>query len=145
MVKDKSCLLIAPLSFYSYSEYLRVELSSVGYNVTLSNDEYPANTIGKIMGKLKLPFLLWTTKQHLINRFLNDRKYDIAIIIKGRGMSSSLINEIKKSCSVVIGYTFDSFKYHPAPKKWMRDVDAFYTFDYRDAEKHNIEIIELFS
>ena len=145
MITKRTCLLIAPLSFYSYSEYLKTELTRIGYEVTISNDEYPANAVGKIMGKLKIPFLLWITKHRLTNSYLKGKKYNLAIIIKGRGMSSLLIKEIKKSCSVVIGYTFDSFKYHPAPKKWMKDVDSFYTFDYRDAEKHNVEIIELFS
>ena len=145
MTRKKTCLLIAPLSFYSYSEYIKNELTRIGYNVTLSNDEYPANTIGKIMGKLKIPLLLWITKKRLINEFLKGKKYDLTIIIKGRGMSSSLIKEIKKVCPKVISYTFDSLKYHPAPKKWLEDIDAFFTFDYRDAEKYNLEVIELFS
>lgn len=145
MSTQKTCLLIAPLSFYSYSEYIKDELTRVGYKVTISNDEYPANTIGKIMGKLKIPLLLWITKPRLINNFLKGRKYDLAIIIKGRGMSPSLIKEIKRVSTRVVGYTYDSFKFHPHPKKWFKDVDKFFTFDYRDAEKNNLEIIELFS
>lgn len=145
MASNKTCLLIAPLSFYSYSEYLITELTKLGYEVTLSNDEYPANAIGKIMGKLKIPLLLWITKHRLVIDFLKGKKYDIAIIIKGRGMSPSLINEIKKVCTTVIGYTYDSLKYHPAPKKWMKDLNSFFTFDYLDAEKNKLEIIELFS
>ena len=145
MTTKKTCLLIAPLSFYSYSEYLKSELTRVGYEVTISNDEYPANTIGKIMGKLKIPLLLWLTKPKLINNFLKEKSYDVTIIIKGRGMSTSLIKEIKKVCPIIIGYTYDSFKFHPHPKKWFKDLDAFFTFDYRDAEHNNLEIVELFS
>ena len=51
MNTKKTCLLIAPLSFYSYSEYIKDELTRVGYDVTISNDEYPANTIGENNGK----------------------------------------------------------------------------------------------
>lgn len=145
MTSKKTCLLIAPLSFYSYSEYIKDELTRVGYKVTISNDEYPANTIGKIMGKLKIPLLLWITKSRLVNDFLKSKKYDLAIIIKGRGISTSLIKEIKKVCPIVIGYTYDSLKYHPAPKNWLKDLNAFFTFDYRDAENNNLEIVELFS
>ena len=145
MTIKKTCLLIAPLSFYSYSEYIKAELTRVGYEVTISKDEYPANTIGKIMGKLKIPLLLWITKQRMVKDFLKGKKYDLAIIIKGRGISPSLINEIKRVCPSVIGYTFDSLKFHPAPKSWLKNLDAFFTFDYRDAEKNHIEIIELFS
>ena len=145
MTTKKTCLLIAPLSFYSYSEYIKNELSRVGYEVIISNDEYPANTIGKILGKLKIPLLLWITKPRIVNSFLKGKKYDLTVIIKGRGMSSSLIKEIKKVCPKVIGYTYDSFKFHPHPKKWYKNVDAFFTFDYNDAEKNNLEVIELFS
>lgn len=60
-------------------------------------------------------------------------------------MSPSLLNEIKKVCPKVIGYTYDSFKFHPHPIKWFKDLNAFFTFDYTDAEKNNLEIIELFS
>jgi hypothetical protein len=145
MTTKKTCLLIAPLSFYSYSEYIKNELSRVGYEVIISNDEYPANTIGKILGKLKIPLLLWITKPRIVNSFLKGKKYDLTVIIKGRGMSSSLIKEIKKVCPKVIGYTYDSFKFHPHPKKWYKNVDAFFTFDYSDAKKNNLEVIELFS
>ncbi|MEO6683130.1 MAG: hypothetical protein ABIN48_09930 [Ginsengibacter sp.] len=141
----KRCLLIAPLSFYSYSEYLKKELSGMGYEVVLSNDEYPANSIGKIMGKLKIPILLYTTKQKLYKDYILGKNYDIVIIIKGRGMSHPLIKELKKICPKVIGYTFDSFKYHPAPKNWYKKLDAFFTFDYKDGISNKVDIIELFS
>ena len=74
MITKRTCLLIAPLSFYSYSEYIKTELTRLGYKVTLSNDEYPANTIGKIMGKLKLPMLLWITKPRIKKNFLKKNK-----------------------------------------------------------------------
>ena len=50
-----------------------------------------------------------------------------------------------KVCPIIIGYTYDSFKFHPHPIKWFKDLDAFFTFDYRDAEKYNLEVVELFS
>ncbi|MEO5991273.1 MAG: hypothetical protein ABIP68_06520 [Ferruginibacter sp.] len=117
----------------------------MGFEVILSNDEYPANALGKIMGKLKIPFLLKTTKQKLLNDYIKEKKYDLTVIIKGRGISPSLIKEIKRICPKVIGYTFDSLKYHPAPKNWFSSVDAFYTFDYKDAIDINVGVIELFS
>lgn len=143
--KNKTCLLIAPLSFYSYSEYIKTELTRIGYDVTISNDEYPANTLGKIMGKLNLPMLSWITKPKIRKKYLEGRKYDLTIIIKGRGMSPSLIKEIKKVSNKTIGYTYDSFKFHPHPKNWFKHLDAFFTFDYRDAENNNLEVVELFS
>ncbi|MBB6327910.1 hypothetical protein FHS59_003553 [Algoriphagus iocasae] len=141
----KKCLLISPKSFYFYSEYLSKTLSHYNYEVTVSNDEYPENTFGKIMGKTKIPLLQWITKKKLSEDFLNGKSYDLVLIIKGRGISTSLLKNIKEVSSKIVGYTFDSFNYHNAPLKWFSHVDKFYTFDYRDGDKNNIPIIELFS
>lgn len=145
IIFQKKCLLITPKSFYFYSEYLRKTLSLYNYEVTVSNDEYPENTLGKIMGKLKIPILLKTTQKRFLQEFLNGKSYDLVLIIKGRGMSPSLLQQIKDVSSKVIGYSFDSFNYHKAPLKWLNYVDKFYTFDYKDSENHNIPIVELFS
>lgn len=141
----KTCLLIAPTSFYSYCEYIRKTLSTYGYNVSVSNDEYPANLLGKIMGKLRSPVLLYLTAKKIRARFIKDKSYDLVLIVKGRGISKSLIDELKHVSPRVIGYSFDSFKYHPAPLRWYKSVHEFYTFDYRDSERHALPVIELFS
>ncbi len=143
--EKKRCLLITPLSFYSYSSYLKDSLTQHGYDVTIANDEYPANSFGKILGKLKLPLLLYFTRKKFEKDFIGDQHYDIIMIIKGRGMSPSLLKKLKTVSPKIIAYTFDSFKYHSAPKKWYKYADNFYTFDYADAEKNGLDIIELFS
>ena len=143
--EEKKCLLIAPLSFYSYSEYLKNSLTQHGYNVTLANDEYPANGIGKIMGKFRMRLLLYLTLKKFERTFISGKNYDLVMIIKGRGVSAELIKKLKQKSSKVIGYTFDSLKYHSAPKKWFRHVDQFYTFDYLDGEKNGLRVVELFS
>lgn len=142
---NKKCLLIVPRSFYSYSEHFQKALLSLGYDVTISNHEYPDSIIGKIMGKLHIPLLLSITNKVITQKFLNDVKYDVVLIIKGRGISVPLIKKFEQISPKVIGYTFDSFKYHRAPLKWLKYVSNFYTFDYRDAENHNLSIVELFS
>jgi hypothetical protein len=142
---QKTCLLIAPISFYSYSEYIKNTLILRGYNVKVSNDEYPANSIGKIMGKLRIPLLLHLTAKKIRHQYLQGKKYDLVLIIKGRGMSAKLIKQLKEVSPKVIGYTYDSFRYHKAPAKWFNYVDKFYTFDYLDSERYNIPVIELFS
>jgi len=141
----KTCLLIAPISFYSYSEYIKNTLILRGYNVTVSNDEYPANTIGKILGKLRIPLLMYLTCKTITQKYLQGKSYDLVLIIKGRGMSAKLIKRLKEVSPKVIGYTYDSFRYHKAPAKWFNYVDKFYTFDYLDSERYNIPVIELFS
>ncbi len=142
---QKRCLLIAPKSFYFYSEYLSKTLSLYNFEVKVSNDEYPENAFGKIMGKLRIPLLLQITKKTLLKKFITGEGYDLVLIIKGRGMSPELLKDIKKVSKKIVGYSFDSFKYHDAPLNWFKYVDYFYTFDYRDGEKHNIPIVELFS
>ncbi len=142
---EKTCLLITPLSFYSYSEYLKNALTLQGYTVTISNDEYPENAIGKIMGKLRIPILLNVTRKKFEQYFLKDKSYNLVLIIKGRGMSTKLINQLKQISPRVIGYTYDSFKYHSAPQTWLKHVNQFYTFDYVGSEKNDLKVIELFS
>jgi hypothetical protein len=141
----KKCLLIIPESFYSYSIVLKKSLMTFGYSVTISNDEYPANGLGKIMGKLRIPLLLRITNKIIIEKYLSEQSYDIILIFKGRGLSVQLINKLKEVSAFVVGYNFDSFKYNVAPLKWFKHLNKFYTFDYLDAEKYDLPIIELFS
>jgi hypothetical protein len=97
------------------------------------------------MGKLHIPLLLPITKHVISNNFLKKKKYELVLIIKGRGMSVSLINELKTVSPKVIGYNFDSFSYNSAPLKWYKYTNKYFTFDYRDAEKYTLPIVELFS
>ena len=140
----KSCLLITP-NFYSFPNYLKKTLESLNYNVTVINDEYPNNILGRIMGKLQLPISLIITERYIYKKFIAGHKYDIILIIKGRGISKSLLNKFKYASPKIIGYNFDSFKYHSAPLKWFRYSTKYYTFDYKDSEQYSIPIIELFS
>lgn len=142
---QKTCLLIIPRLFYSYSEYIKKALILYDYDVTVTNDEYPANNIGKIMGKLRIPLLQYLTSKTIKRQFLKGKSYDLVLIFKGRGISAELIKQLKKVCPKVIGYSFDSFDYHMAPLKWFKHLSKFYTFDYRDGEEHGIPVIELFS
>ena len=138
-------MLILPKSFYSFDKYIKDALLDLGYKTTVINDEYPEGVVGKLMGKLHIPLLLPITKYVISNKYLNKKKYDLVLIIKGRGMSVSLINELKAVSPKVVGYNFDSFNYNSAPLKWHKYVNRYYTFDYRDAENYSLPIIELFS
>jgi hypothetical protein len=141
----RNCLLIAPNSFYSYSQYLKAAISAQGYDVTICNDEYPANNLGKIMGKLRIPALKTITSKVITRDYIEGKSYNLVIIIKGRGLSTGLINHLRQVSGRVVGYTYDCFRFHPAPLDWYKELDNFYTFDYRDAEKHGIPVVELFS
>jgi hypothetical protein len=144
-IKKKKCLLIIPKSFYSFHNFLTEALNELGYEVAIANEEYPENTIGKLMGKLGIPLLLTTTRRVVKRDFLVGKAYDLALIIKGRGISNELISDIKDVCPMIVGYNFDSFDYHKAPLKWYKSVDRYCTFDYKDADKYSLPIVELFS
>lgn len=144
-LKKKECLLIAPLAFYSYSKYIKEGLVSAGYNVTLCNDEYPDNTMGKVMGKLGIPGLVTITRKTVEQRFLKNGRYELVLIIKGRGMGVELIRQFRERSAKVVGYNFDSFRYNRSPLKWYQELNSFFTFDYRDSEQYKIPVVPLFT
>ncbi len=142
---EKRCLLIMPRHFYSFEQLFTEELHRRGYVVTVANDEYPAGTVGKLMGKLRIPLIKSITDRELSKTFLDGQHYELALIFKGRGITESLIRKIRECADEVIGYNWDSFTFNNAPLQWMRGASGYYTFDYRDAETHAIPVVELFS
>lgn len=142
---SKTCLLILQRSFHSFEKSLTAALQAKGYTVTVANDEYPTGFFGKVMGKLQFPLIFLYTIHIVRKNFLKDRSYDLAIIIKGRGVSSRLVNEMKGHVTKIIGYNWDSFKNNRAPLRWFKSVTKFCTFDYDDAKRFSIPYVELFS
>jgi hypothetical protein len=139
-------LLLFPLSFYSFGSVLEKALTETGYAVTLANDEYPANVFGKIFGKLGLFGLLsGLTAREILRRYPCDGRYDLVVIVKGRGMGRSLLDGMRAAKSRIVAYNFDSFAYNPSPRRWYRYADKFCTFDYVDADRHSLPVVELFS
>lgn len=141
----KKILLVTPKSFYLFHHFLANEFERKGYEVIIANDEYPENTFGKVLGKLGLKIGMEITRKKISNQFLKDQSYDLILIIKGRGMNIELINDMKLASKLVVGYTFDSIKYHKAPLKWWKAVHKFFTFDIRDSDVYQMPLLELFS
>ena len=140
-----NCLLIFPQSFYSFSNYIKNHLTSIGYDVELINDEFPDNTLGKIMGTLQMSIHTSISEKVITEKYVNGKTYDLILIFKGRGMSKSLIENFKLISPKVIAYNFDSFSYFKNAKSWYKSVNSYYTFDYKDAKDFCLPIIELFS
>lgn len=140
-----NCLLIFPQSFYSFSNYIKNHLTSIGYNVETINDEFPDNTFGKIMGTLQMSIHTSISEKVITEKYVNGKTYDLILIFKGRGMSKSLIEKFKLISPKVIAYNFDSFSYFKNAKSWYKSVNSYYTFDYKDAKDFYLPIIELFS
>ena len=77
--------------------------------------------------------------------FLPNVTYDLTIIFKGRGISLQLINSLKQISKRIVAYNWDSFQFNSNPLSWKDQVDKYCTFDIQDADKYNIQLVELFT
>jgi len=141
----RRCVLIAPLSFYSFARSLAEGLGQLGYEVELLNEEYPANSFGKVLGKLALPFLRRMTLKGLQRELAARKPYDLALIIKGRGLGPESIFYLRTVCRRIVAYNFDSFRFNPSPLDWKHLTDRFATFDIDDAAETGTPLVHLFS
>lgn len=117
----------------------------MGYVVETLNDEFPSNSFGKVLGKVALPLLRTLTLRSL-QRLLNVRpRYDLVLIIKGRGLGPEAIRYLKSRSERVVGYNFDSFRFNPSPLDWHRLTDRYCTFDIQDAQSWGLPLVHLFS
>jgi len=141
----KSCLMLAPLTLHYYPGRIRDELAAMGYAVTLANDEYPANPLGKLLGKFDLPLSRWLTRLTIRRRHLSGSRWDLVVILKGRGVGPELVKDLKASGARVVGYHYDALGYDRSTLRWSSVVDRVSTFDYRDAARQGWPLIPLFS
>lgn len=137
------CLLITPLTFYAFHQPIRAELSARGYTVDLLNEEFPANGLGKFLGKLALPLLRTLTLRGLQKRVTG--RYDLVVILKGRGLSPQALAFLRGKADRIIGYNFDSFAFNPSPRDWHHLTDRYSTFDPDDAARDHLPLVPLFS
>lgn len=140
-----TCLLLMPLTFYSFPKAFCRALEALGYNVVLANDEYPANPLGKALNKLDLAVGRRWTRRVVNRRFLSGRHYNLVVIIKGRGVGPELVADMRRCSDRIVGYHYDSLAYEPASAHWGSEVDRVSTFDYRDAAANGWPVVELFS
>ena len=142
---QRRCLLIAPLTFYSFHSTLTAALERRGYSVDLLNEEFPVNFIGKILGKLALPALRFLTLAGLRKRLDARAPYDLVVIIKGRGLGPAALEYLRTRALRIVGYNFDSFEYNPSARDWHELTDRYATFDIEDARRTNLPLVHLFS
>lgn len=142
---QRRCLLIAPLSFYSFHRTVAAGLERRGYAVDTLNEEFPVNTFGKVLGKLALPVLRTLTLRGLRLRLDGQPHYDLVLIIKGRGLGPQALAYLRTKAHRVVGYNFDSFRFNPSPLDWFQLTDRYATFDIRDAKAFGLPLVHLFS
>lgn len=141
----RRCLLIAPLTFYSFHRTLASALEQRGFSVDLIDEEFPANPLGKVMGKLALPLLRRTTLRGLKARLDDRPPYDLVLIVKGRGLGKSALKYLRSRALRIVGYNFDSFDFNPSPRDWHMLTDRYATFDIADAAQTGLPLVHLFS
>ena len=139
------CLIVAPKRFYLFHEFFALSLKTRGHEVSVVNDEYPENIIGVLLGNFVPAISKLLTYRYLNKYLVENEKYDLVIIFKGRGISKKTIKSIRNYADRIIGYNFDSFLYNPGPLSWMNIVDKYSTFDHKDSIDYELEKIELFS
>jgi hypothetical protein len=142
---SRRCLLIAPLSFYSFHKTVSAGLEKLGYSVETINDEYPSNSFGKVLAKLAMPLVRAFTLRALKHLLRTRPPYELVLIIKGRGMGPDAIRYLKSHSHRVVGYNFDSFLFNPSPLDWHHLTDRYCTFDIQDAKTWCIPLVHLFS
>ena len=139
------CLLILPRGFYSLTGVIESGLKNLGYETVIANDEYPESFFGKVISKLGLPLSHAITRRVLLNQFLTGQRYDLIIVIKGRGLDARTAASLSLHGRTVVGYHFDSFRFDRGPARWRDSIPRVSTFDYRDAEEHGLPVVELFA
>jgi hypothetical protein len=139
------CLLITPERFYIFHEFLAKALRERGYKVSVVNEEYPKNIIGVLLGNFFPPISKLLTFRFFSKYLDQNTRYDIVIILKGRGINNKTVKRLRNHTEKIIGYNFDSFRYNPSPLQWMKHVDKYATFDHQDSKDHGLEKIELFA
>ncbi|OZA19997.1 MAG: hypothetical protein B7Y02_00170 [Rhodobacterales bacterium 17-64-5] len=142
---NRRCLLITPLTFYTFHERLKAALEGFGYSVDLMNEEYPSNIVGKIFAKLALTLVRRTTLGALRKHLSEHPRYDLVLIVKGRGLGPRAIKLLKQHADRVVGYNFDSFRFNPSPLDWHALADRYATFDIVDAQSNSLPLVHLFS
>ena len=141
----RNCLLILPRGFYSFAQILAGGLKELGYTTTIANDEYPENLFGKIISKLGLLLSHRITRRVLVTQVLEGHRYDLILLIKGRGLDAETAGLLKAHARSVVGYHFDSFRFDRGPARWRHALPRVCTFDYRDAQEEGLALVELFS
>jgi hypothetical protein len=109
------------------------------------NEEYPSNTFGKILARTVLRLARISTLAALRRHLRMASRYDLVLIVKGRGMSREAIRLLNHHADRVVAYTWDSFDYSPSPLDWKDETDRFATFDIEDSEKHGLPLVHLFT
>ncbi|MBY7962639.1 lipopolysaccharide biosynthesis protein [Vibrio fluvialis] len=145
----KKILFISPI-FFGYQDKIRSELISQGAHVDFFNERPLNSSIGKILLRLKISFLISFFVKSYYDRVINfssDKNYDYLFLLIPETIDESHVNRIKSlnpNIKVVI-YMWDSIRNRPHAKSLIDVADRFCTFDPKDSRENNsISFVPLF-
>ncbi|MDT0627737.1 hypothetical protein [Alteromonas sp. W364] len=139
-------LFISPEAFGYYNKIIK-GLNQAGYSVDWLHQIPSENPFVK--GFIRLfPSL----GEKLSNRYFNNniewnKSYDIVLVIKGEGLSSEMLEKLRKtnSAALFVFYNWDSFENSKSAIKKLRFFDTVKSFDSYNAKKmSNVELLPLF-
>ncbi|EFB3358943.1 glycosyltransferase, partial [Escherichia coli] len=147
----KKILFICP-SFFKYELEIYKELS-LNYEVEYW-DERPKNSIiFKVLLRLKFrPLIKKAINQYYINLLnnINGKHFDYVFVINPEALDYNTMNKLKQKCLGVnkqcyfVLYLWDSLKNKPNAPKLFPLFDKVSTFDRKDSDDFNINLIPLF-
>lgn len=138
--ENKKILFIGPKTF-NYENVIKEELESLGAEVIYFSDKPFKNKLLIILLRI-CPILLWgISKNHYIRKFKNYPSFyfDIIFIIKGEGVSPSLLKwmKLKYTNAHFVLYLWDSINNVKNIGQKFPYFDKILSFDPNDCQKYN--------
>ena len=146
MILKKRLLFIAP-QFYNYHTQIITELKKSGYQVDWFKDE--SNDILSSVLRFvspKLYSVFNVSRFSILTSLLQRHKYDVLLVIRGKGLKASWISRIKKNHPNIysVMYQWDSDIKYPY-SHLIDSFDLVYSFDYKDVnENRKLQYLPLF-
>ncbi len=144
MIKKR--ILLISSDFFKYYELISKELENQDWDVTFVNDRPSVNPFIKILIR-KFRFLMSGYLNAFYLKKLNNAGiFDHVLIVKGEGITPSLIQHIRKNHlrGKIFLYLWDGVKNSTGALANAKVVDKTFTFDPQDSEKYAFNLLPLF-
>lgn len=143
---DQKRILLISSDFFKYYELISKELENQGWSVTYINDRPSANPFIKIFIR-KFRFLMtWYLNSFYQKKLQGAGQFEHVLIVKGEGITPSLIQYIRKNHSLgkIYLYLWDGIKNSTGALQNAKMVDQTFTFDPQDSEQFKFKLLPLF-
>lgn len=139
-------LLFSPDTFGYYKKIIDV-MKLKGHSVDWINHIYVKSNFDRVKSRLMPSLTSKLTEKYFINEINWQGDYELIIVIKGEGLSESLLDKMKQSFSKAkfVYYSWDSLCNVKGAKGKFKYFDAIKSFDRIDCQNiENLEYLPLF-